>query len=287
MAAQNLTNTKQDLIAALVQRELTETATLVANCRDWSSMAVKGAKQVEVPKLSQFTVQDRAFGAAAAENAPLTDATDVIALDKNKIVLFGYDSKDALQSTIEYKAEAIKRASTAHGRQINNDILTEWTSIAGLDLASVADITAANILSMREFLMKNFADMSSVRLIVAADQERAMLELPEFSRYEYRGVGPAPVINGQIGSVYGIPVQLNQQVADGQAFMVAPEGCGFAFQDAPRVEEDKALQYGTGGMQVAVDVLYGVGGLQLGEGVDLAGAPLGATLSPFVAKLAT
>jgi hypothetical protein len=90
-----------------------------------------------------------------------------------------------------------------------------------------------------------------------------MLKLAEFSRYDYRGNGASPIVNGAIGSVYGVPVVINQQLGVRQAFMVNQEGCGFAFQKAPSVAEDTALQYGTGGKQVAVDVLYGVGGLQL------------------------
>ena len=135
--------------------------------------------------------------------------------------------------------------------------------------------------------MQNFADMSTARLVIAADQERAILELSEFSEYQYRGDGTAPVVTGMIGSVYGVPVVINQQVKAQQAFMVAPEGCGFAFQAAPAVAESVALKYGTGGMEVAVDQLYGVGGLQLGEGVALDNSTaLASTKSPLVAKLA-
>lgn len=280
MAANALT-TKAELIAALVQRELKEKASLTPFLTDLSSLAVKGFNQISLPKLSSFTVQDRAFGAAASENAALTDSKDTINLDKNKIILFGYDSHDEVQSSINYMTAAITRASAAHGRQINTDILTSWASVAGLNLngAAPADITIDDILDMREFLISNFADMTKSYLVIAADQEKAMLKLPEFSRYDYRGGNASPIVNGQIGFVYGVPVVINQQVAAQQAFMVNVEGSGFAFQKAPMVAEDVALQYGTGGKQVAVDCLYGVGGLQLGEGSAAVGK------SPLIAKL--
>lgn len=282
MPANNLVNTKQDVIAALVQRELLESATLLPLLSDFSSLAIKGSKQIEIPKLSSFTVADRAFGAAGAENAPLTDSTDVIAIDKNKYIRFGYDAADETQSTIDYLATAISRASRAHGRQVNTDIITEWELRAGQNLngGAPADITVDNILDMREFMMENFADMSRVRLVIAADQEKALLKLDEFRRFDYRGDGPAPVITGMIGSVYGIPVVMNQQVKAQQAFMVDPEGCGYAFQRAPAVASDTDLDYGTGGQKVVVDQLYGIGGLQLGEGSAAAG------FSPLISKLA-
>lgn len=289
MAAQNLANTKQDLIAALVQKELKESASLLSLVSDFSSLAIKGAKSISIPKLSSFTVQSRAFGAAATENTALTDSVDEITLDKNKIVLFGYDAADEYQSTIDYKIMAINRAASAHGRQINTDVITELETVAGLNLnAGVpADITVDDILDMRKFLKQNFADMNKVALLIAADQEAVMLKLSEFSRYDYRGDGTAPVVNGMIGRVYGVPVIVHQQIKAQQAIMFEMSGIGFAFQKAPNVGEQPDVAYGSMGQKVAVDCLYGVGGLQLGVGLAIDNStPLAGTVSGLVAKLA-
>lgn len=281
MSANVLTNTKADLIAALVQKELKERASLAPFVMDLSSLAIKGAKSVSLPKLSSFTVQDRSFGAAATENAALTDGVDTIEINKNKLILFGFDSHDEMQSSIDYMMAAISRASSAHGRQVNSDILATWSSVAGLNIngGTPADITIDDILEMRAFLMSNFADMTKTSLIIGVDQEMAMLKLPEFSRYDYRGGNASPIVNGQIGFVYGVPVIVNTQVPASQAFMVNVEGSGYAFQKAPAVAEQSHLAYGTGGKQVAVDCLYGVGGLQIAQGTAAAGK------SPLIAKL--
>jgi len=281
MAANNLVNTKQDLIAALVQRELKEKASLLPCVSDHSNLSVKGSKSVSIPKYSSFVVGDRAFGAAGTETAALSDSLDTILLDQNKYIKFGFDSHDEMQSTTNYLATAIQRASAAHGRQINSDIIAEWEAVGGLNIngAVAADITASDILDMREYMMAGFADMATVKFICAADQEKVLLTLPEFSRYDYRGGGASPIVNGTIGFVYGIPVILNQQIKAQQAFMVAPEGCGFAFQKNPSVAQDTDLDYGTGGQKVVVDCLYGLNGLQLGEGGAAAGK------SPMISQL--
>lgn len=279
MAANNLVNTKQDLISAFVQKELKENASLLPLISDLSSLAIKGAKSVSVPKLSSFTVNDRAFGVAGTESAPLIDAVDTINLDKNKYIKVGYDAADAIQSTIDYQMLIMQKQASAHGRQINIDIVTTLANIAGLDLASVADITVDDILDMREYMFKSFADMTKVYLLIAADQEKAMLKLPEFSRYDYRGNGTAPVVNGMIGTVYGVPVVVNQTVPAGQAFMFEANGIALAFQRTPAVAEESDLDYGTQGKKIVADCLYGVGGLQLGENGAAAGK------SPLVAKL--
>lgn len=281
MASNNLVNTKQDLIAALVQRELKERASLSPFVMDLSSLAVKGSKSVSVPKLSSFTVQNRSLGSPASPNSALTDSKDTINLDKHKIVLFSFDSHDEQQSTIDYMTAAIARASSAHGRQINDDIISMWSSVASLNLngGTPADITVDDILDMREHLIKNFADMTKSFLVISADQEKAMLKLSEFSRYDYRGGAASPIVNGQIGFVYGVPVVINQQIGAQQAFMVNPEGAAYAFQKSPSVAEQDDITFGTGGKLVAVDCDYGVGGLLLGEGSAASGK------SPLIAKL--
>ena len=279
MTAQNLLNTKSELISAFVQKEIAEAASLMPFVEDFSALAVKGFDTVSIPKLSSFTVQNRAFGAAVTENASLIDSKDSIPLDQNTIVLFGYDAADAMQSSIDYLLAASGRAASAQGRAVNQRIVLEWLTKAGHNVngGTPADITANDILDMREFLISNYADMTTVTLKIAADQEKAMLKLPEFSRYDYRG--NAPLVNGMIGTAYGVPVVINQELGAQQAILSAKAGCGIAFQRMLKFAEQDELDYGSDGKKVVVDATWGVGGMQLGEGTA------GAGLGPLIAKL--
>jgi hypothetical protein len=288
MAAQNLANSKTDLVIALVQKELRERVNLLPTIMDYSQFAVKGAKSIRVPRLSSFTVADRAFGAAASEVA-LTDAVDEITLDKNKIIHFAIDKADEIQSSLDYQLSALTYAAAAHARQIDTDIIAELKSVASLNIngGTPADITVDNILDMREWLMSKNADMTRVTLVITPDQEKAMLKLAEFSRFEYRGIGPAPVLSGQIGSVYGVPVVINNspELGEQNALMYEMSGCGIAFQKQPNVGQQPDVRYGSEGILFAVDQLYGVGGLQLGVN-DTVAQPVAGTESPLVTKLA-
>tara|TARA_R110001632_G_scaffold52197_4_gene129717 strand:+ start:3969 stop:4826 length:858 start_codon:yes stop_codon:yes gene_type:complete len=284
MAANNAVATKAELISGMVQKELTESASLLGLITDLSPLATKGYDSISIPKMSQFTTQDRAFGQKAVENAPLVDSKDTLPLDKNKIVIWGYDDADAMQSSINWQIESAKRASTAHGRTINGDVVAGLIAGTGLNLASVVDITSDNILDMRKFLIQNFADMTNAVFLVAADQEKAMLLLPEFSRYDYNGKGA--FIDGIIGHVYGVPVVINQYVPAGQAIMFEKSGFAFAFQKAPKYGEQPELDYGTDGKKAVVDCLYGVAPMQTGEGVKLDNVtPVDPARSPYIAVL--
>ena len=73
--------TKQEVIAAIVQKELKFAAKLAGYVTDVSQFAQKGMNQVSFPKLTSFTVQKRATGVAGDIQA-LTATKDTLALDQ-------------------------------------------------------------------------------------------------------------------------------------------------------------------------------------------------------------
>ena len=62
---QVLPNTKNDIIISNVQKNLIEAAVMAPTVRDLSGFAVKGTKSINVPKLTNFSVTNRAFGSTA------------------------------------------------------------------------------------------------------------------------------------------------------------------------------------------------------------------------------
>lgn len=275
MSLNDLTNTKMDKIASFVQKELAEAGSLLRFLTDYSSLAGKGIKQIGIPKLDSFSVQQRTLGGTVSANAALTDSKDIIDLDKHPIVLFEYDSHDAFQSTIEYKLMAAERAASAHGRNINSEVLAMWDAVADTSYfgATPTDVTEAFILDSIQVLEENFADMSQAAFVFPSEQKKVLLNIPRFSEYQFRGDGTSPIVNGQLGELYGIPVFINNQIGAKQGYLVAKEGSAIAFSQDARVEEEVYLAAGTGGRRVAVDTDFGLGGLQK----DVNGAAAGKT----------
>lgn len=279
MAAQTLPNTKNDLIVSLVQRELIEASKLAPYLTDYSSFAAKGVKSVQVPRLSGFTVANRAFGAAGVEQT-LTDAVDTINIDQNSYIQWGEDHADIIQSSIEFRMEAAKRAGSAHGDNFDTLIFAGLNSAASLNVngGAPADITKDNILAMREYLLGNDGKLEDFALFVAPDQERVMLDIAEFIRADHYGSSNIP--GGRIGQVYGVPVVVSNRVGAQQAYMFEKAGYGYAIQRSAAMAEEDNLDYGTQGKKVVMDMLWGHGGLQLNE---KGASP---TQSALVAKLA-
>lgn len=270
-----LVATKNDLITSLVQKELKFRAKLLASVTDLSSYAGKGMKSISFPKLSSFTVENRASAVPGTIQA-LSATTDKLDLNLNAYVSWLIDSSDEIQSSMDVQIENALRAASAHGRYVDEQIIAVLEAGAGLDVGT-APLTADLILDAREQLLKSFADPAACVMLIGPDQEKAMLKIAEFVRADYYGSSNIP--SGQIGTVYGMPVMVHQGVGAGKGYWYSKDAVGIAFQKAPSMAEQSEIAYGTNAKRVAIDQLFGVKALQTGE----LGAASGK--SPLIVKL--
>jgi hypothetical protein len=268
-AIQVLSNTKQELIASFVQRELISKSVLADKVLDVSRFCVKGAKSIAFPKLTSYTVVDRDFGSAGA-STNLTDSSDILLLDVNAYVATLIDASDVIQSTIEFKMESLASMAKAHAKYVDSKVIA--TLSAGYAdyinaTASAANITEANIIDMRAALVKNEADMNSLYLAVSADQEASLLKISNFVKSDAYGV--SNIANGVIGRVYGFNVVVSTQLAAKTAYAFSTEGIVLGFQKGPAVTEQMANEYGANSVRIAMDQLFGTKAVQTARGTKL------------------
>lgn len=259
--------TKMDLIVAAAQRELKASAQLAGFFSDKSAFAVKGSKSVSFPKLSSFTAQDRASGAAGAEQV-VSATVDQLLLNKNKQVLWVIDPADEIQSTLSWELETVRLAASAHGRQFDRD-LVDAAMAARTEVSAAGAITRDLVLEMIEYLTKNFARKDQIALFVSPRQKTNMLKISEFTQAQI--FGNAVIPSGTIGQVYGVPVVEAPILTDAEYFMADKDGLAYALQKAPQYDEQKAIEYGAGAMKRTLDQLYGQKALQIAQGTAAAG----------------
>lgn len=275
----NLVATKQDLIKALVQKELKFQAKLLSTITDVSPFAIKGSKSVSFPTAGSFTVENRASGVAGTIQ-DLTFAAEQLLLDQRLYVGWLVDSVDEYQANVDVQAEYVKRAASAHARKIDELILSTVDAAAGYTQA--AGISQTKILNARKWLLKNQANVADCTLVVNPDDEALLLAIPEFVRADAYGSSNIPA--GVIGKIYGFNVMVHTQPTLAKSFIYDKASVAVAFQKGPQYAEDKAISYGTSAMQAAVDQLVGFKALQIANGLDNAGAPLVSPASPLIAE---
>lgn len=272
--------TKNDLIAALVQKELKFQAKLIGTVSDVSAFAVKGAKSISFPLAGSFTVENRA-SATAGTIQDLTFAKEQLDLNYRAYIGWTVDSVDEYQSNVDVQAEYVKRAATAHARNLDEQILTVLDASSGY--VQAAGIDQTKILNARKWLLKNQAVLSDCTLVVNPDDEALLLAIPEFVRADAYGASNIP--SGVIGRIYGLNVMVHTKPNLAKSFIYEKSAVAFGLQKAPQYDEQKDIRYGTGAMLAAIDQLFGFKALQLGQGIDSLGAPLVSTASPLIAEI--
>jgi len=263
--------TKMDVIAAMVQKELKFKAILAKYFTDVSQFAVKGAKSISFPKLGSFTVNTRASGVAGSATV-INGTADKLDLNINAYIAYIVDQMDNVQSVLDWNAACAERAGTAHARYLDEQLILGLAGASGYSLGLTA-LTRDGILAARAQLQKNDADLNEITLFVSPAQELELLKIDQFTRADMYGTSTIPA--GMIGRVYGVPVVIHNGLADSASYMAAKSGLAFGFQQGVMASEQPANEYGSQAKRVAVDQLFGVKGLQLAEkGVAAGKSPL-------------
>lgn len=253
--------TKAAVIAAMVQKELAFAAKLSPLVRDVSQYAVPGAKSVSFPKLSSFTIIDRASG-VAGDASVLTSSVDTMLLDINAYCAWIIDSSDLIQSSIDAELEFAGRAAAAHGRYVDTKILAEMETV-GVATTTAGVITRDIFLEMQQALLGRNANPDQMAFVCGVDSRSALLKITEFTQAQVYGSAVIP--GGVIGSIYGTPVVVSNAISTANTYyMLDRDGIALGFQKNPSMSEQMANEFGTNAMRKAMDQLFGVKGQQLG-----------------------
>lgn len=279
MANTELGATKAVLISNLVQRELAYNAILKNLVTDVSGFAIPGTKQISFPKLTSFSVTNRTEG-ALGETTALTASVDTMNLDVNAYVSWAIDAFTAKQATIDGQVAAIKLASAAQARYVDEKIIEKLAAIAAsfVNVGADVDVTYANLVAMRKTLLKADAILSNCAIVCSPAQEAVILGLTEFKDNSVYGADSV-VSSGQVGKILGMPVIVHNGLSDKQLFMFEKSSIAVGFQKQAEYGEESYLQLGVGAKRCAIDQYFGVVGQQLA----LKGA--GAGKSPLVIGL--
>lgn len=258
-------NTKQELIAKIVQKELAFKAYLTNLITDVSVSAQAGAKQISFPKLTSFTVSSRTEGSAGVPQT-ITSSLDSLLLDQNAYVSWIIDAFTAKQSNIEAQLESAKRASSAMARFVDNKIIAEIRSVCThfQNVGADVDATYANMINMMLRLEEANGEVAQSAWIVSPKQKSVLLTLDEFKRADVYGQSSIP--SGMIGEILGAKVFVHSGLAQKELFLVEKSGVAIGFQKNAEYGEESDIDYGVGAKKCAVDMYFGVKGQQLTAG---------------------
>lgn len=245
----------QDSIAQIVQVRLRKASNLSSAFFDVTQFGQPGDKSISFPRWSnKFEVQ-KLSGAQKGDDQEAIFELDKLELTEEAHVQWVIKKFDQARSKVPLLQQAIAEATTAHGNSFNDDIYNEMVSnipaanklSSTLDQAKVVEmITTANKVRMprqdRTFIFGNDAYGTLLGIDGFVDASKSNLDI---------------VRQGQIGTLYGIPVIEDDAVGLGESFLVHRQAVAYGFGALPAIEDEKAIKLGTGSRRWVMDQMYG------------------------------
>ena len=256
-----------EIVTALVQRELISAAKLIGTVRDVSSFATKGASSISFPRAGSFSVTKKLPG-QPVQSQKVVYNKDELLLNQHAVINFIIEKVGSYQAPYEVEVDTIARAARAHARQVDLDIFEKLKLVSVANPNHVIPYTGGtmgnetlaknDILAARALLQKQGIDMQSefgsVFLGVNPDQEAQLLRIDDFVSAEKYGSAVIPT--GALGTLYGMIVVATPYVEVDQSVVYHREACGFGLQLTPDIVSSFNHEYV--GMEYTVDQLYGV-----------------------------
>jgi hypothetical protein len=216
-------------------------------------------------------ISEGSYGDASA----LTASVDTMNLDQNAYVSWIIDSMTAIQSNIPAQIEFAKRAAAAQARFVDEKLIAELRSVshAFINVGADVNVTYGNLTTMVKELEENEAEMMDCVWLVSPAQKEAMFQLTEIKQAQ--NFGQAILPSGAVGVFLGIPVVVHSGLATKELFLAEKSGLAYAFQKGASYGEQDEIGYGVGAKKAAIDQLFGVKGMQLGQkGASAGKSPL-------------
>lgn len=265
---------KATIVAALVQRELIAKSVLLPTIYDVSSFAVSGADEIEFPKVGSATVVKKVSGTPVTA-AALTYGTDKLLLNEHAVVQWLIEKKANKQSMINLESANLQRAISAHAKQVDVDI--HAAMIAGVSVAAPdhqiafigADFAKEDIVKAMELLDLQEVPSEQRFLAVNPAEHAKMLNMDNFIDASKYGMNQ-PIMNGEIGMVYGMKVLKSTVVTAGRPLVYQGMSTCIGFQLNPEFDSQKSLE--NLGQLYSLDQLYGIKVLEAGKSIVRLGA---------------
>lgn len=253
-SAANTGATEMDVIASILQEELIQASVLRPTVIDLSSMASKGVKSIDWPRI------DAASSLAPAtqnpdgttENAGQTVNFEVDSLDLSDWSAIVYEIPDRVstQSMINLEAELAKSAGRRYGEYMDSKIIAQLRLASasapdhevgfGSDTTGVGtSISLDDIAKARKLLNRANVAQSDRYLVIPPEQEQVLIGLDNFRNADKYGSRDA-LLKGEIGEIYGFKVMVHNGLAANEALAYHKTACAVAVQQEVRFETNRA-----------------------------------------------
>lgn len=220
--------------------------------------------KVHIDYVKNLTAQDKSADTDVVFEAN-TEGKITLTVNKHKYAAVKIEDIAKVQSKPDLRALYTQKIGYALAKQVDTDLLTLYSGLSTTKGYTTSKITLSTILDAIQVLDENDVPDDERYLVVSAAQKRAMLEIPEVTRYDYRGDATA-LKTASLGSIDFLNLKIfwsTNVVTTGTTPTVShnllfhKEAFGLVMQLGPRMQTDyniRALAW-----ELVGDEIYGVG----------------------------
>lgn len=257
--------------------------------RDWDDAVAQYGQTVDVPLRGALSVNDKVENSTVTRQAP-SDSKISVTLNKHKEVTFLIEDLAKAMARPEYIQNYMEDAMAVTVEEIDADIAALYSGFSQ-SIDATAGLTEAHFRSARRLLNTAKSPLRQRVAVVHEDAEYALLGIEKFTNQDYKGLQGKPegLINSFTGRFLGFDVYMDQKIAVAATecknlFMhrnaavlvmrplpAAPAGMGVVQtvmnEDGMGLRVTMSYSADYLGVQVTVDILYGVSELRDDHGI--------------------
>lgn len=260
----------------------TENALVMANLvKRFDSLVTGKGDVINIPNLSNLSASDKSASTQVTLQSP-TETNTQILINKHKESSFLIEDILKVQANYDLMAEYTSKAGESIARQIDTDLLGEYSNFTNTDVGSYgSDITDAVIVAAIEALDIANAPIEDRSLIVYPTQKTALLRSDKFVKADYLGQYQSPTVvktgppsRYMWGDIYGVPTYYTKQVPINAAtpqqihnVLFHKEAIALALQLAPRTQSQYIIEYLSN--LTVIDTIYGIKTIRPDFGIEI------------------
>jgi hypothetical protein len=267
MAAPYITTTETSavgmtIVDTYVQQYLWQNAILVNTITDRSSQATKGVKQIDIGRRTALAAETKNAGVDFT-GTNFTWSADSLVLNLHEGVYTILEDAADIESVIAQDPAIMQSSVEALVTKLEAAIYTQLaaTKAAGPDhrikWKTASTLSLADVLEARRLLNNQNVPLMDRFMAIHPDQEVQALALKNFiDASKYGDPQNMPLINGEIGRIYGFRVVVSNNVTTNTGLFYHRSHVAFARQLNLTWERERALK--SGGTEFLMQQKYGV-----------------------------
>jgi N4-gp56 family major capsid protein len=246
--------TEMEVIASILQEELIQASVLRPTVLDLSSMATKGIKIIDWPRIdaasSLSPSAQNPDGVTENAGQTVNFEVDSLSLSDWSAIVFEIPDRVSQQSMINLEAELAKSAGRRYGEYMDNKIIAQLRLASaaapdhqlgfGSDTAGVGtSIALDDIAKCRQKLNRANVPQNDRYLVIPPEQERVLIGLDNFRNAQNYGSRDA-LLKGEIGEIYGFKVIVHNGLASNESLAYHKSSCAVAVQQEVKFETNRS-----------------------------------------------